>query len=125
VVQKSRLSAISRTPDFIGVFARHKLVAKVQRLRQALAMMFSPSRTEILDAVQHADFNPLACRVVRALADYELAFNAEAHRCGSIEYIRLSPPTDEFEAVALDLFLEEAHALSPRTEIKIKRISRP
>jgi hypothetical protein len=121
-VQKSRISGILRAPDFIGVLTRHNLVAKVQRLRQAFPMIFSPSRAEILDAVQHADFNPLACRVARALADYELAFSAEAQRCGSFDYIRLSPPTDEIEAVALDLFLDEAQARLPRTEIKIKRI---
>jgi hypothetical protein len=88
-------------------------------------MMFSPSRAEILASVQRADFNPLACRVARALADYELAFDAEAHRCGSFEYIRLSPPTDEIEAIALDLFLDEAHARLPGTQITIKRITRP
>jgi hypothetical protein len=64
-----------------------------------------PSRSQILASVQRADFNPLACRVARAVADYELAFDAEARRCGSFEYIRLAPPTDEIEAVALDLFL--------------------
>jgi hypothetical protein len=79
-----------------------------------------PLRSQILDAVQHADFNPLACRVARAVADYELAFEDEAHRCGSFDYIRLPAPTDEIEAVALDLFLYEVHAHLPRTEIRIK-----
>jgi hypothetical protein len=77
-------------------------------------------RSQILDSVQHADFNPLACRVARAVADYELAFEDEAHRCGSFDYIRLPAPTDEIEAVALDLFLYEVHAHLPRTEIRIK-----
>jgi hypothetical protein len=57
----------------------------------------------------------------RALADYELAFDNEARRCGSFDYIRLTAPADEIEAVALDLFLGEAHALLPRTEISIRR----
>lgn len=82
-----------------------------------------PSRSQIIASVQRADFNPLACRVARALADYELAFDAEARRCGSFDYIRLSPPADEIEAFALDLFLGEAHVLSPRTEISIRRHS--
>ena len=84
-------------------------------------MLFSPSRAQILDAVRHADFNPLARRVARALADYELAFSVEARRCGSFDYIRLLPPTDEIEVVALDLFIKEAHAQLPRTEISIRR----
>jgi hypothetical protein len=46
-------------------------------------MLFSRSRAQIIDAVRHAGFNPLACRVARALADYELAFGAEARRCAS------------------------------------------
>lgn len=57
---------------------RHDFVAKVHRLRQSFAMSLLPSRPEILDAVQHADFNPLACLVARALVDYELAFDAES-----------------------------------------------
>jgi hypothetical protein len=82
-----------------------------------------PTRGQILASVRRADFNPVACRVARALADYELAFDAEARRRGSFDYIRLAAPTDEIEAVALDLFLDEEHALSPRTEIKIKGIN--
>ena len=124
-MQNLTLSGILRIPDSIGVLTRHKLVAKVGRLRQAFVMLFSPSRAQIIASVQRADFNPLACRVARALADYELAFSVEARRCGSFDYIRLLPPTDEIEAVALDLFLDEAHAQLPRTEIRIKRISRP
>jgi hypothetical protein len=50
-----------------------------------------PSRAQILDAVQHPDFNPLACRVARAVADYELAFDAEARRCGIAVGGRLEP----------------------------------
>jgi hypothetical protein len=72
-----------RTPDFIGILTRHKVVAEVRRLWQAFIMLFSSSRAQILDAVRHADFNPLACRVARAFADYELAFSAEARRCAS------------------------------------------
>ena len=93
------------------------MLAKVKVLWQAFSM---PSRAQILDAVRHADFNPLACRVARAVADYELAFEDEAHRCGSFEYIRLPAPTDEADAVALDFLLHEVRAHLPRTEIKIK-----
>jgi hypothetical protein len=82
-----------------------------------------PSRSQILDALQHADFNPLACRVARAVADYELAFEYEAHRCGSFDYIRLRSPADEIESVALDFVLHEVHACLPRTEIRIRGAS--
>jgi hypothetical protein len=86
-------------------------------------MTHHPSRDQIIDAIQHADFNPLACRVSRAVADYELAFEYEAHRCGSFDYIRLRAPIDEIEAVALDFVLHEVHARLPRTEIRIRGAS--
>jgi hypothetical protein len=37
----------------------------------------------------------------------------------------LPAPTNAIEAIALDLFLDEARARLPRTEIRIKRITRP
>ena len=56
----------------------------------------------------------------RAVADYELAFEDEAHRCGSFDYLRLPAPADEIESVALEIVLDEVHAFLPRTEIRIK-----
>jgi hypothetical protein len=116
-MQKSRLPGISRHLNFIGVEPRQKILAKVRRFGRLFPCPRAP-----LDAVQRADFNPLACRVARAVADYELAFDAEARRCGSFDYIRLAALADEIEAVALDLFLREGDALSPRTEIRIRRV---
>ena len=86
-------------------------------------MLFSPSRAQILDAVRHADFNPIACRVARAVADYELAFEYEARRCGSFDYIRLRAPDDAIESVALEILLDEVHARLPATEIRINAAS--
>jgi hypothetical protein len=40
-------------------------------------------------------------------------------------YIRLRAPAEAIEAIALDLFVDEARARLPRTEIRIKRITRP
>jgi hypothetical protein len=40
-------------------------------------------------------------------------------------YIRLPAPADAIEAIALDLFVDEARARLTRTEIRIKRITRP
>jgi hypothetical protein len=42
--------------------------------------MFSPSRSQILADVQRADFNPLALRVARFIADYELTFEIKPGR---------------------------------------------
>jgi hypothetical protein len=102
--QYSRLSGISRSPDFIAVQTQQKILAKGRFLREGFGM---PSRSQILDAVQNADFNPLACRVARAVADYELAFEGEAHRCGSFDYVQLPAPTNEIEAVALAIALSQ------------------
>jgi hypothetical protein len=83
-------------------------------------MTLHASRAQILDAVRHADFNPLACRVARAVADYELAFAGEARRCGSFDYIRLPAPTDEIESVALDIFLTQMRRQMAGVVFKIK-----
>jgi hypothetical protein len=56
------------------------ILAEVRHFRQALDMIFSPPRAQILASVQRADFNLLACRVARSLADYEFAFDAEGAR---------------------------------------------
>jgi hypothetical protein len=45
------------------VVSGKRLFNSIQALWQTFPM---PSRSQILDAVQHADFNPLACRVARA-----------------------------------------------------------
>jgi hypothetical protein len=70
-------------------------------------MTLPPSRAEILAALQDPQHNDLASRVAEAMTAYSRAFEDEANRRGSLENIRLPAPTDEVEAVALEIFLGE------------------
>jgi hypothetical protein len=83
-------------------------------------MTVPPTRAQILAALQDSAENPLAARVAGAVAAYGRAFEEEAHRRGGLEFIRLPAPTDEVEAVALELFLDEIRAQMPSVRIKIK-----
>jgi hypothetical protein len=83
-------------------------------------MTVPPSRAEILAALQDPQHNDLASRVANALTAYGRAFEGQANRRGSLETIRLPAPTDEVEAVALEMFLGEIRGKIPNTVIKIK-----
>jgi hypothetical protein len=79
-------------------------------------MTVPPSRAEILAALQDPTPSALGSRIAKAITAYARAFDDEALR----EIIRLPTPTDEVEAVALELFLDEMRAHAPNTAIKIK-----
>jgi hypothetical protein len=83
-------------------------------------MTLPPSRAEILAALQDQQHNDIASRVAEAMAAYGRAFEDDANRRDSLENIRLPAPTDEIEAVALEIFLGEIRAQMPDTVIKIK-----
>ncbi len=76
----------------------------------------TPSRAEILAALQDPQPSPLASAVFDAITVYARAFDKEAHR----EIIRLPAPTGEVEAVALEIFLDEMRAHTPNAAITIK-----
>jgi hypothetical protein len=83
-------------------------------------MTVPPSRAEILAALQDPQRNDIASRVAEAITAYTRAFEDAANRRGSLENIRLPAPTDEVEAVALEMFLGEMRARMPNVPIKIK-----
>jgi hypothetical protein len=79
-------------------------------------MNLPPSRAEILAALHDATPSALGSRLMDAVTAYCRAFDKEAH----CEIIRLPAPTDEVEAVALELFLDEMRAHTPSAAITIK-----
>jgi hypothetical protein len=73
-----------------------------------------------LAALQDTNYNPLASRLAEALTAYGFAFREDARQRGSLEFIQLPTPTDEVEAVALEIVLDQIRAEIPRVTIKIK-----
>ena len=78
----------------------------------------SPTRDEILQALDDPNPNPLAGAVAAAISRYSNEFAATVNKnAGFSKMIRLTAPADEIEQAAFDIFVQQLNASLPETKI--------
>jgi hypothetical protein len=81
-------------------------------------LTMSPTREEIIKALEDPAPNPLAEAVAAAIARYSAEFAEGVSRHGGFaKAIRLTAPAYEIERVAFDLFVQELKTNAPRVNI--------
>ncbi len=81
----------------------------------------TPTRDEIIQALENPTPNPLAEAVADAVRRYASEFAAAvSENAGFAQTIRLTAPANETESVAFELFVQELKANMPATKIAIR-----